>query len=86
MTPEADLIRALAEDLALEILASYTSADDFEDADFSSLGKAAVYLEEHGGGPGPALQELISKVQSAAGRSAEGASSGRDPPPIVGEP
>ena len=41
MSEEAELIRALAEDLALEILASYTSADDFDDADFSSLGKAA---------------------------------------------
>ena len=49
MSEEAELIRALAEDLALEILASYTSADDFDDADFSSLGKAAVYLEEHAG-------------------------------------
>ena len=70
MTQEAELIRALAEDLALEILASYTSANDFEDADFNSLGKAAVYLEEHGDGPGPALQELISKVRSAVGSSA----------------
>ena len=33
---EADLIRALAEDLALEILASYTP-EDFADADFTSL-------------------------------------------------
>ncbi len=40
---EADLIRALAEDLALEILASYTP-EDFADADFTSLGEAAVYL------------------------------------------
>ncbi len=38
MTPEAELIRALAEDLALEILASY-KPEDFEAADFSSLGK-----------------------------------------------
>ena len=36
MTPESELIRALAEDLALEILASYTP-EDFEAADFSSL-------------------------------------------------
>jgi hypothetical protein len=36
MTPEAELIRALAEDLALEILASYTP-EDFESADFTSL-------------------------------------------------
>jgi len=55
MTREAELIRALAEDLALEILTSYT-AEDFADADFTSLGNAAVYLEEHGSGPGPSLQ------------------------------
>ena len=41
MTPEVELIRALAEDLALEILASYTP-EDFQQADFTSLGKAAV--------------------------------------------
>ena len=63
---EADLIRALAEDLALEILASY-NPDDFADADFTSLGEAAVYLTQHETGPGPALQELIAKVQKAAG-------------------
>jgi hypothetical protein len=85
MTREAELIRALAEDLALEILTSYTSPEDFEDADFSSLGKAAVYLEEHGDGPGPALQELIAKIQSAAGSSAEDVQP-PEPPPIVGEP
>ena len=34
---EVDLIRALSEDLALEILASYTP-EDFADADFTSLG------------------------------------------------
>ncbi len=66
MTPEVELIRALAEDLALEILASYTS-EDFEAADFTSLGKAAVYLADNEDGPGPALQELIAKVQKAAG-------------------
>ena len=87
MTREAELIRALSEDLALEILTSYTSAEDFEDADFSSLGKAAVYLDEQGGGLGPALQELIAKIQSAAGTSADGVSPSRpEPPPIVGEP
>jgi hypothetical protein len=59
MTPEAELIRALAEDLALEILASYT-LDDFKDADFTSLGKAALYLAEHEEGPGPALQEVLN--------------------------
>ncbi len=83
MMREAELIRALAEDLALEILTSYTSPDDFEDADFSSLGKAAVYLEEHADGPGPALQELIAKVQGAAGSSADDAPA---PPEAVGEP
>ena len=45
MTREAELIRACVEDLALEILTSYTD-EDFEDADFSSLGNAAVYLQE----------------------------------------
>jgi hypothetical protein len=85
MTREAELIRALAEDLALEILASYTSAEDFDDADFSSLGKAAVYLEEQADGPGPALQELIAKVQSAAG-SKDDEPPASAPPPIVGEP
>ena len=43
MTPEAELIRALAEDLALEILASYTP-EDFEAADFTSLGKGGRLL------------------------------------------
>ena len=66
MTPEAELIRALAEDLSLEVLASYTP-EDFESADFSSLGRTAVYLADHEGGPGPVLQELIAKVQKAAG-------------------
>ena len=42
MTPEMELIRALAEDLAVEVSASY-GPDDFEAADFSSLGRAAVY-------------------------------------------
>ena len=37
------------------------------DADFTSLGKAAVYLSEHGSAPGPALEELITKMQKAAG-------------------
>ena len=63
VTPEATLIRALAEDLALEILASY-DAEDFEAADFSSLGQAVIYLRDHDEGPGPALEELIVKVQS----------------------
>jgi hypothetical protein len=85
MTRELELIRALAEDLALEILASYTAPDSFKDADFSSLGKAAVYLEEHGDGPGPALQELIVKIQRAAGSSAEEDSSASEAPPVVGE-
>ena len=63
---EVDLIRALSEDLAVEILASYTP-EDFADADFTSLGEAAVYLSQHQPGPGPALQELIVKLQKAAG-------------------
>src|SRR4051794_36188587 len=61
---EADLIRALSEDLALEILASYTP-EDFAQADFTSLGEAAVYLTQHGSGPGPALLDLIAKIQKA---------------------
>jgi hypothetical protein len=81
MTREAELIRALAEDLALEILTSYTG-DDFKDADFTSLGDAAVYLEQHGSGPGPALQQLIVKVQKPAGSDP----SGPDAPPVIGEP
>ena len=63
---EADLIRALAEDLALETLASY-KLEDFADTDFTSLGEAAVYLTRHGSGPGPALLDLIAKIQKAAG-------------------
>ena len=59
---EAELIRALSEDLALEILASYMP-EDFADADFTSLGEAAVYLAQHEPGVGPALQDLIAKVQ-----------------------
>ncbi len=66
MSPEANLIRALAEDFALEVLASY-DADDFAEADFSSLGQAVVYLRDHEEGPGPALEELIKKLQSFAG-------------------
>ncbi len=69
MSPEAELIRALAEDLSLEILASYTG-DDFSEADFTSLGQAAVYLAEHGSAPGPALEQLIKKIQHAAGTDA----------------
>ena len=80
---EVELVRALAEDLALEILASYT-ADDFKDADFTSLGNAAVYLQEHGHGPGPVLQELIVKIQVFAGSEAERPSGSE--PPIIGQP
>ena len=58
---EVDLIRALSEDLALEILASYTP-EDFAEADFTSLGEAAVYLAQHEQGPGPALQKLIARL------------------------
>ena len=82
MTKEAELIRALAEDLAVEILTSY-AADYFQDADFTSLGDAAVYLGQHGSGPGPALQQLIAKVQKPAGSDP---SSGPDAPPVIGEP
>jgi hypothetical protein len=95
MTREAELIRALAEYLALEILTSYT-AEDFGDADFTSLGNAAVYLEEHGSGPGvvivssvvqrryaapSSLQELIAKVQRFAGTAL---SKGADDPSLKG--
>jgi hypothetical protein len=59
---ELDLIRALAEDLAIEILASYTD-DDFADADFSSLALAAIYLSEHDA-LGPSFQELVVKLQA----------------------
>ena len=38
MTPEVELIRALAEDLAREILASYTP-EDFQQADSPAWGK-----------------------------------------------
>jgi len=55
-----------SEDLALEILTSYTP-EDFEQADFTSLGEAAVYLTQHSSGPGPALLDLIAKIQKAAG-------------------
>jgi len=67
MSPEVELIRVLSEDLALEILACYVP-EDFADADFTSLVKAAVYLADHSSAPGPALEELITKVQNAAGR------------------
>jgi hypothetical protein len=63
---EADLIRALSEDLALQILTSY-KPEDFADADFTSLGEAAIYLAQHEPGPGPVLEKLIAKVQKAAG-------------------
>lgn len=66
MTSEAELIRALAEDLAIEILAAYTT-EDFESADFTSLGQAFLYLRVHGQGPGPSLEQLIRKVQSQPG-------------------
>ena len=66
MTPEVELIRALAEDLALEILASYTP-DDFG-ADFSSLGKAAVYLADHNEELGPSLQGSLREFRKPRGR------------------
>jgi hypothetical protein len=49
-----------------EALASYTP-EDFAEADFTSLGEAAVYLTQHGSEPGPALLDLIAKIQKAAG-------------------
>ena len=72
MSAETKLIRALAEDLAVEILASY-APEDFKGADFTSLGQAFIYLRERGEEPGPALEELVRKVQSFAGSQAEGA-------------
>jgi len=62
---EVELIRALAEDLALEILAAY-KPEDFEEADFSSLGQVLAYLTERGEAPGPALNQLMAKVQELA--------------------
>ncbi len=64
MSAETKLIRALAEDLAVQILASY-SPEDFKGADFTSLGQAFIYLREHGEEPGPAFGELTKKVQSS---------------------
>jgi hypothetical protein len=48
MTPEVELIRALAEDLALEILVSYTP-EDFQQADFTSLGMGLLHESSHRG-------------------------------------
>jgi hypothetical protein len=62
---EADLIRALAEDLALEILASYT-ARTLKMPTSPAWGEAAAYLIQHAQGPGPALEKLTAKVQKAA--------------------
>src|SRR4051812_44664314 len=70
---EAALIRALSEDLALEILASYTP-EAFADADFTSLGEAAVYLAQHEPGVGPALQDLIDGAKWWIGYCGESAS------------
>jgi hypothetical protein len=63
--PEVALIRALAEDLALEILASY-KPKDFADADFTSLGESTACLADKGETLGPAFQKLVEKVQKAA--------------------
>lgn len=68
MSAETKLIRALAEDLAVEVLASY-APEDFKGADFTSLGQAFVYLRENGEEPGPAFEELTRRVQSFAGSS-----------------
>jgi len=86
MTREAELIGALAEDLALEMLASSPSEEEFHDVDFTSRSQAAAYREEQADGVGPALQKLIARVQSAAGTSAEGRSRPPEPPPAIGEP
>jgi hypothetical protein len=43
LSREVELIRALAEDLAIEILASYND-EDFADADLTSLGSAQAEL------------------------------------------
>ena len=61
LSREVELIRALAEDLAIEILASYTD-EDFADADLTSLGSAAVFLSEHDA-LGPSFQQLIIKLE-----------------------
>ena len=58
LTREVELFRALAEELAIEILASCTD-EDFADADFTTLGLAAVYLSEHDA-LGPSFQELVT--------------------------
>src|SRR4051812_782503 len=41
MSPEVELVRALSEDLALEILASY-APEDFADADFTRKGSGIL--------------------------------------------
>jgi hypothetical protein len=61
LSREVELIRALAEDLALEVLTSYTD-EDFAEADLASLGAAAVYLTEHDA-LGPSFQRLIVKLE-----------------------
>jgi hypothetical protein len=43
LSREVELIRALAEDLSIEILASYND-EDFADADLTSLGSAQAEL------------------------------------------
>ena len=82
MTQETELIRALAEDLAIEMLAAYPG-EDVEGADFTSLGKAIAYLQECGSGPGPALQELIAKVHRAEEGSPREVPSEQDDPFII---
>ena len=46
------------------LMAAISSIHLFPDG---HLGEAAVYLAQHEPGPGPVLQELIAKVQKAAG-------------------
>ncbi len=79
MSAETKLIRALAEDLAVEILASY-APEDFKGADFTSLGQAAIYLSEQGEEPGPAFEELTKKVQSFSGSEAASVADKASPP------
>jgi hypothetical protein len=69
LTREVQLIRALAEDLSIEILASYAD-EDFAEADLLTLGSAAVYLSEHDA-VGPSFQELLVKLETVRRHSAK---------------
>src|SRR3954471_20459582 len=65
---EADLIRALAEDLALEILASY-NPDDFTDADFTSLGLAVTLTVKGAGGQNRADRLQQGRIRHRSNRT-----------------